>query len=115
MAEYDQTNEQPLFVPQLMDGRNAQQGNTVPNINDVCRKYMNYHVIAEMADGKKMEGIIEDINDQGVVMLIPEDVNDAERYFYGPGGRRRFRRFNRFLFPFILFVPPFFYPYPYFY
>jgi hypothetical protein len=77
---------------------------------------MNYHVIAQMKDGSKKEGIIEDMDDQSVTMLIPEDVDGDERQFYdyGPGYRPRFRRFRRFRFPYYLFLPPFFYPYPYY-
>ncbi|MCO7125656.1 hypothetical protein NIE88_07725 [Sporolactobacillus shoreicorticis] len=115
MSEIYDAPEQPFFIPQTMDERAAQQpASNNQAIHDTCTKLMNFHVIAQMADGSKMEGIIEDVNDQGVIMLVPENVN--ERFFQGPGGPRpRFRRFNRFLFPFIFFVPPFFYPYPYYY
>lgn len=116
MTDNYNVGEQQLFVPQTMDDRNANSSPNAQSMNDLCRKYMNYHVIAQMADGSKIEGIIEDVNEQGVVMLVPEDVNENERFFYGPGPgpRPRYRRFNRFLFPFLLFSTPFLFPYPYY-
>ncbi|RYL95470.1 hypothetical protein EWI07_01760 [Sporolactobacillus sp. THM7-4] len=86
-------------------------------MHDLCKKYMNYHVIAHMKDGTKKEAIIEEVDDNSVIMLIPEEVDSEERQFYGygPGYRPRFRRFHRFRFPFYLFVYPFIYPYPYYY
>ncbi|RYM05697.1 hypothetical protein EWH99_05465 [Sporolactobacillus sp. THM7-7] len=88
------------------------------NIQRICKRYMNYHVIAQMRDGTQRDGILEGMDDQGVIMLVPEDVDsDDDRQFfgYGPGFRPRFRRFRRFRFPFSLFVFPFFTPYPYYY
>lgn len=113
MDEYIDSTEQPLFVPHVMEERNTNTADT-EMIRNLSQKYMNYHVIAQMADGSRMEGIIEDVNDQGVVMLIPEDVDadEDERFFAGPGPRRRFRRFRRFRFPFIFFAAPFLFPFP---
>jgi hypothetical protein len=52
---------------------------------------MNYHVVTQV------EGIVEDVDDSGVTMLVPEEVEADERQFggYGGYGRRRFRRFRR--------------------
>jgi hypothetical protein len=83
----------------------------------VCQRYMNYHVIGNVSNGTQMEGIITDMDDEGVTMLVPEDVDEDVRQFggYGGYGRRRFRRFRRRRFPFYFFVYPFFTPYPYYY
>ncbi|MGJ9459891.1 hypothetical protein [Oceanobacillus sp. CF4.6] len=113
------------------------QGTYQPMDHDIkatCRRYMNYHVIAQMGDGSQFDGIIESMDDDGVTMLVPEEV-DAEqvrqneegvaRQFgfdfddyndyddYGRPRRRRFRRFRRQRFPFRLFRSLF--PYPYYY
>ena len=61
---------------------------------------MNYHVVGQMADGTQVEGIVEDVDDSGVTMLVPEEVEADERQFgglevMGAYGRRRFRRFRR--------------------
>ncbi|PWW28432.1 hypothetical protein DFO73_106248 [Cytobacillus oceanisediminis] len=85
-----------------------------------CQKYMNYHVIAQMKDGSQVEGIIEDMDDEGVTMMVPEDVeeNDSRTYGYGGYGgygRRRFRRYRRRRFPFYVFAFPFIFPYPFYY
>lgn len=90
-----------------------------------CRKYMNYHVQAKMRDGSDVEGIITDMDDNEVEMLVPEEVDEDEmneqrqQFGYGGGyGRRRFRRFRRRRFPFfnVIIVRPYPYyysPYPY--
>ncbi|PLR92690.1 hypothetical protein CVD19_20115 [Bacillus sp. T33-2] len=98
------------------DARNAQ---------GLCQRYMNYHVIGQMRDGTRMEGIIEDADDQNVTMLVPEEVEEQQdtRQFggyggfdgYGGGYRRRFRRFRRRRFPYFAFAFPFIVPYPYYY
>lgn len=36
--------------------------NELRNVQNTCQKYMNYHVIGQMADGTQIEGIIEDRN-----------------------------------------------------
>lgn len=110
---YGQSETQPLYEPHAIPDRETMNQDNTENIKSICRKYMNYHVIAHMKDGSKQEGIIEDINNQGVVMLVPEDIDADDRQFYGYRPRR-FRRFRRFLFPFILFGFPFIYPYPYY-
>lgn len=98
-----------------------------PDFRDVktaCQKYMNYHVVGQMTDGSQVEGIVEDMDDEGVTMLVPEMVEEEgsdTRQFgvyggYGGGfGRRRFRRFRRRRFPFYTFAFPFIFPFPYFY
>lgn len=99
------------------------------NIPQECAKYMNYHVQAKMQDGTEVEGIITDMDDDNVEMLVPEEVDEAEvndtRQYGGYGGgygRRRFRRYRRRRFPYfnvIVVRPyPFYYPpypsqYPY--
>lgn len=98
-----------------------QGGNDFRDVQNACQKYMNYHVIGQMADGTQVEGIIEDMDDEGVTMLVPEiveeDTDDDRIYggYGGYGGRRRFRRFRRRRFPFFSFVFPFIFPYPYYY
>jgi len=92
------------------------------DMKNLCMKYMNYHVITQMSDGTQMEGIIEDVDDEGVTMLVPEDIEADDRVFgvggyggFGGYGRRRFRRFRRRRYPFFFFGFPFIFPYPYFY
>ena len=85
-----------------------------------CQKYMNYHVIAQLKDGSQIEGIIEDMDNEGVTMMVPEEVEaDESRNYgysgYGGYGRRRFRRYRRRRFPFSVFVFPFIIPFPFYY
>jgi hypothetical protein len=89
-------------------------------LNDVkskCRQYKMYYVIAHKRDGSHFYGIIDDVDDEGVTMLIPEEVtDDYDRQFGGFGGYgpRRFRRFRRQRFPFNFFLFPFFSPFPFY-
>ncbi|WP_234978361.1 hypothetical protein [Bacillus tuaregi] len=91
------------------------------DMKDLCMKYMNYHVITQMSDGTQMEGILENVDDDGVTMLVPEDVEAEDDRFYGGYGgfggygRRRFRRFRRRRFPFFAFGFPFIFPFPYYF
>ncbi|MGM0867391.1 MAG: hypothetical protein ACQEWF_22240 [Bacillota bacterium] len=81
-----------------------------------------------MNDGLQIEGIIQDMDQDSVTMMVPEDI-DAEqvRQFgygydnndfndYGRPLRRRYRRFHRRRFPYVFFRRLFLYPYynPYF-
>lgn len=44
------------------------------NIADECKRLMNFHVILLLKDGIRFDGIIQDINDEGVLVLVVEDV-----------------------------------------
>lgn len=98
------------------------------NVKSTCERLKNYHVIGQMRDGTQIEGIIEDMDDENVTMLVPETVEEdelPENRQYGPYGyggyspyggyRRRFRRYRRRRFPYYSFIFPFFFPYPYYY
>lgn len=100
-------------------------GGHMPDVKKLCKQYMNFHVIGQMKDGTQMEGIIIDMDDDNVTMLVPEDI-DAEQmmnrqfgYDYdgydkdgkwkdndygGYGGyprpRRRYRRYRRRRYPY---------------
>ena len=98
-------------------GNGQPQTQAISDVKNQSMQYMNYHVIGQMSDGSQVEGIIEDVDDEGVTMLVPENIEADERQFggYGGYGRRRFRRFRRRRFPFTFFVFPFFFPFPYYY
>ncbi|MFD2925633.1 small nuclear ribonucleoprotein [Halobacillus naozhouensis] len=83
-----------------------------PNINQLCEKYMEYHVIGEMRGGSHVEGIITDMDENNMGMLVPEEVDSSQvnRQF---GYRRRYRRYHRRRFPYLLFRTLF--PYPDYY
>jgi hypothetical protein len=90
------------------------------NIKTLCQRYRNYHVIGQMQDGSQIEGIIEDMDNDGVTMLVPEMVEEDDfenrQYYGGYGGyRRRYRRYRRRRFPFYQFAFPFIFPFPFYY
>jgi hypothetical protein len=109
------------------------QEHDIRNIQHACGKYMNYHVVGQMQDGSQVEGIIQDMDDQGVTMLVPEVVEEQDmsegRIYGGYGGGydggygdgyggyplRRYRRYRRYRYPYTTFVFPFFVPFPYYY
>lgn len=102
-------------------------------LHDKCKRLISFHVIITMADGSTIDGIIEDVDRERVVVLVGEDVMEAEdenepnpqRQFHGGGRpRRRFRRFRRRGFPlgnvaalallgYPFFAPPFPFYYPF--
>ncbi|HET7579979.1 MAG TPA: hypothetical protein VFK33_11930 [Bacillales bacterium] len=90
-------------------------------IKSLCQRYMNYHVIAHASDGSQFEGIIIDMDGDGISMLVSEWVdgergdNMTDRQFGYGFGRRRFRRFFPRRFPFFFFRRPFFRPFPYYF
>jgi hypothetical protein len=111
-------------------GQNVQQ---LDQIKNQCRNYMNYHVIGQLSDGSQVDGIIDSMDDEGVTLLVPEDI-DAEQttrqfgYGYDDYGndyddydrprRRRYRRFRRRRYPYpylynVILYPYFYPPYPY--
>lgn len=101
----------------------------IRNVKGACQKFMNYHVIGQMGDGTRVEGIIEDMDNDNVTMLVPEMIEEEvqespESRVYGDfgyygggygGGRRRYRRFRRRRFPYTVFVYPYIIPFPYYY
>jgi small nuclear ribonucleoprotein (snRNP)-like protein len=45
------------------------------NMYHVCAQHMNKRVKAELADGKVYEGIIENVDDQNVYLIIEININ----------------------------------------
>lgn len=95
-----------------------------------CERCVNYHVVLTMSDGSKVDGIIEDVDSNRVIMLVGEDVmeqeyerqldNQRQPFIIGTSSRR-FRRFRRRAFPFrnlsalsLLQYPYFMPPFPYY-
>ncbi|MGM7722118.1 hypothetical protein [Metabacillus sp. Hm71] len=42
-------------------------------LHDKCKKYMHFHVILKLSDGSTVDGIIEDVTNDGVSVLVGED------------------------------------------
>ncbi|EOR20487.1 hypothetical protein A500_16815 [Clostridium sartagoforme AAU1] len=95
---------------------------------DQCKKNLYYHSILTMTDGSVVDGIIEDVDNDSIVVLVGEDVmeqddnepNNQQRDFYRRP-RRRYRRFRRRRFPLgnlaalsLLAYPFYAPPYPYY-
>ena len=77
-------------------------------VEDQCKKYLFFHIVLTMTDGNKVDGIIENVDTDGVTMLVGEEVMEEEnedqsneqRQYHSYGRpRRRFRHFRRRRFP----------------
>lgn len=77
-------------------------------VEDECKKYLYYHIILTMTDGRKFDGIIENVDADGITMLVGEEImekesenqsNEQRQYYNYDRPRRRFRRFRRRSFP----------------
>ncbi|MDX8045909.1 hypothetical protein SH601_07875 [Gracilibacillus sp. S3-1-1] len=93
------------------------------HIKNMCKEYQLYFMEIQTMDGATLEGIITDIEENAVILLIPvgemerfdqEDRQYGYGYGYGYGYPRRFRRFRRYRLPFS-FIRSLFFPYYYFY
>ncbi|MFZ3579473.1 hypothetical protein [Virgibacillus sp. DJP39] len=93
------------------------------DIKQRCQRYMSFQVIAQMNDGSQFDGVIVSMDEDGVTILISEEVDEEQENrqfgfgyddynddYYGRP-RRRFRRFHRRRFPFSFFRRLFLYPY----
>lgn len=96
---------------------------SLQDLYDECNNLMSYHITIVMQDGSTVDGMIEKVDSNGIIMLVGEDVMDEDdmeqsnvQRQFGKGGRmRRHRRFRRRGFPFnsIRRVFPIIYPYPF--
>lgn len=102
-------------------------------LHNQCKKCMYYHSVLTLKDGRVLDGIIEGVEPDRIIVLIGEDVMEQEapmqgndqRQISGFGGgrpRRRYRRFRRRGIPLgslaalaLLNYPYYNQPYPYYY
>lgn len=84
------------------------------NIADECKRLRSFHVILLLKDGIRFDGIIQDINDEGVLVLVGEDVfknpsqNTPNRQNY------MYRRYKPRFFPFAALATTYIMPYSYY-
>ena len=84
------------------------------NIADECKRLRSFHVILLLKDGIRFDGIIQDINDEGVLVLVGEDVfknpsqNTPNRQNYV------YRRYKPRFFPFAALATTYIMPYSYY-
>ncbi|MCF0148767.1 MAG: hypothetical protein HUJ77_10280 [Clostridium sp.] len=96
---------------------------SLQELYDDCNKLKEYHITIVMKDGSTVDGIIEKVDSNGIIMLVGEDIMDEEdtnesneqRQFGRRPGMARYRRFRRRGYPFnsIRRVFPIGYPYPF--
>lgn len=81
-------------------------------IKELCEKHINYYVMGHLKDGRIIEGIILNVDNESVTMLVvekDEKTREGESRQFGrfPG----FFRFSPFRVPFPFFRFPFFTPF----
>lgn len=106
---------------QTMEDRHMNDSQHKKRMHEMCKEYHLYFMQFQTTEGGMLEGIIEDIDEDGIILLIPsgdmERVDETQRQFgfgYGYGYPRRFRRFRRQRLPFIL-IRNLLFPFYYFY
>jgi len=94
------------------------------NLHDECKRCLYYHTTLTMTDGSTMDGIIENVDPDRIIVLVGEDVmeqdgenqSDGQRQYHSLNRpRRRFRRFRRRAFPLANLAAISLLPYPYIY
>lgn len=95
------------------------------SLHDQCLKCLYYHTTLTMTDGSTLDGIIENVDKDRIIVLVGEDVMEQEDdneagqqrqyqgYGYGRRPRRRHRRFRRKAFPLATLAALSLLPYPY--
>ena len=104
------------------------------SLYDECKKCISYYSVIVLSNGAKLEGIIEEVINDSLSILVAEEVMESEyenemnrQQYMGYRQQGRFRRFNRrrfpmkninsarpIRFPYIIpFYPVYPYPYPY--
>lgn len=81
---------------------------------DKCEDLLNYHVILRMKDDSIFDGIIVDLDEDNIVVLVGEDVFYDDKC-NGRRPRRRYRRFRRRRFPLLALAAISLLPYHYYY
>jgi len=93
------------------------------SLRDRCNMYLGFHVIITLTDGSMFDGIIDDVDMDGVTMMVGEDMMedspdpdpDQYRQFRPRRRRRMFRRFRRRRFPFASIAALSLLPFPFFF
>ena len=64
------------------------------NLEHQCKKYLYYHITLTMIDGSSFDGIIENVDNDIITVLVGEDIVEGEnenksdeqqRQYYGYG------------------------------
>lgn len=129
MKPVERSNQPAHFSRnQMMPQHKEMTKHHVEEMKEFCRQNRYGYVILEMDDGQYYDGVMMDIDQEHIHLLIPigdeqqtsyqedyDNYNNNRQFGYGPYFGRvpfRFRRFHPFLFPFLgirRFFFPFFY------
>lgn len=107
-----------------MDFEKNDYNRDLQNLHDECKRCMYYHTTLTMTDGSTLDGIIENVDKDRIIILVGEDVmeqdgddesDEQRQYHHRPRRRRRYRRFRRKAYPLASLAALSLLPYPYIY
>lgn len=64
--------------------------NDYKHIYDLCKEHMHAYVLAEMADGSKIDGIVTGLDDEYVYFAVPLEQNQISQDYPSPEYQRLF-------------------------
>ncbi|XOQ12977.1 MAG: Sm domain-containing protein [Shouchella clausii] len=76
-------------------------------VKEQCQKMKDHHVEIKMANGQSIDGILTEVRDDGIIVLVGEDVHQEDSRQFG----WRYRRYRRRFFPYGGFFGLGFFPY----
>ncbi|MBX0320900.1 hypothetical protein, partial [Shouchella clausii] len=76
-------------------------------MKEKCRQMKDHHVEVKMANGQSVDGILTEVREDGITVLVGEDVHQEESRQFG----WRYRRYRPRFFPFGGFTGLGFFPY----
>lgn len=76
-------------------------------VKEQCQKMKDHHVEIKMANGQSIDGILTEVRDDGIIVLVGEDVYQEDSRQFG----WRYRRYRRRFFPYGGFFSLGFFPY----
>lgn len=107
-----------------MNYERVDNNKSLQDLFNESKNLMDYHIIIMMKDGSSVDGIIEKVDSNGIIILVGEDVLNEEngdmqqsmKRQFGHPGISRFRRFKRRAYPFNVMrtLFPIIYPYPFY-
>lgn len=81
--QMNQSNQQPYAQ--------ANNQHTQGTIKDQCQQMIDHHVELNMNDGQSIDGILTEVREDGIMLLVGENIHQEESRQYGGRWYRRYR------------------------
>ncbi|MBM7837004.1 hypothetical protein JOC54_000235 [Alkalihalobacillus xiaoxiensis] len=113
--DYQQMQMQQTNNGHFPQMNQSNQQHTQGMLKDQCQQMIDHHVELNMTDGQSIDGILTEVREDGIMLLVGENIHQEESRQFGG---RWYRRYRPRFFPFGGFGGIGFYPYffpPFFY